>query len=152
MAEGGKSGGDTLARTVMMVADRHSGEQLPLKQDSVSGLFWPEAFFPSGRILGQAALAATTLTDVYTVPASKNASVTLINICNRAGAGRTYRLSVAKGGAADDVKQYLDFDVALAANASVRIIGEIPLQAGDVVRAYASAADSLTVSIFGREL
>jgi hypothetical protein len=103
------------------------------------------------KVLGQAALAATTLTDVYTVPAATQAVVSSVMICNRANAARTFRVAVAIAGAADATKQYLYYDTSLAANDSLAAVIGITLAATDVVRAYASAAD-LSINIFGSEI
>lgn len=103
------------------------------------------------KILGQAALAATTLTDVYTVPGSTQAVVSSVVVCNRSGSATTFRLSLAVAGAADANKQYLYFDVALPANDTfVATIG-IALGAADVVRAY-TAGSSVSVNVLGVEL
>lgn len=100
------------------------------------------------KILGQAALAATTLTDVYTVPGATEA-VCQIDVCNR-GAATTFRLALAIAGAADATKQYIAYDAPLAANDSVPFYG-ICLGAADVVRAYAASAN-VSVTVNGVEL
>lgn len=102
------------------------------------------------KVLAQAALAATTLTDVYEVPADTEAVVSSIVICNRSGTDRTFRVSVAVAGASDDPEQYLAYDTTVPANDSVPLRLGVTLGAADVVRAYGSTAD-LTVSVFGQE-
>ena len=102
------------------------------------------------KVLGQSALAATTLTAVYTVPAATTAAVSTITVCERSGAATTYRLSVAVAGAADATSQYLVYDAALAANETQTLTLGISLGAGDVVRAYAGAA-TVSVNVFGVE-
>ena len=102
------------------------------------------------KVLGQAALAATTLTDVYTVPAATTAAVSTITVCERSGAGTTYRLSIAVAGAADATKQYIAYGVTLAANETQTLTLGISLGAGEVVRAYAGAA-TVSVNVFGVE-
>ena len=83
--------------------------------------------------------AAATLTDAYTVPANKRAVVAIV-VANRAAAGRVYRLSIAPGGAADALTQYIAYDITLAAQ-TTDVWDEIPLAAGDVVRVYATTGD-----------
>jgi hypothetical protein len=100
------------------------------------------------KVLGQAALAATTLTDVYT--AANPATVSTISICNR-GTATSFRLSVAIAGAANDNKQYTHYDVAIPANDSLLITAGYTLAATDVVRAYAASAN-VSVNIFGAEI
>lgn len=93
-----------------------------------------------------------TLTDLYTAPALTQTTVSSIVICNRANATRTFRVSVAVAGAADDVSQYLYFDANLTRNNTfVATIG-LTLGAGDVVRVLSSAAASLSASLYGVEV
>lgn len=84
--------------------------------------------------LAQSIPAATTLTDIYTVPAGKQGTLKII-ICNR-GVATTVRLAHAVGGAADTGKQYLLYDAVLAAPASLET-DRVVVSGGDVIRAYA---------------
>jgi hypothetical protein len=97
--------------------------------------------------LAQSAPAATTLTDAYTTPALKRATVEVI-ICNRSTA-TTVRLSYAIAGAADTAAQYLLYDFSLGANASVAT-ARITTKAADVIRVY-SASGSVTFQVNGIE-
>lgn len=103
------------------------------------------------KILAQAELAATTLTDVYTVPASRSTTVSTITVCNRTGANLTFRLSVAAAGAADTNSQYLYYDMPLPAKDTFAITLGITLSTTDKIRAYASAA-GVSVNVFGVEV
>lgn len=95
-------------------------------------------------VLGQTSPAATTLTDAYTVPAGRRATVSVV-VCNRAGA-TTVRVSIASNGAADAVAQYVLYDTALAANDTIGTM-RLTVGAGDVVRCYsASGAVSFTIN------
>lgn len=101
------------------------------------------------KVLGQAIPAATTLTALYTVPALTSTVVSTITVCNQ-GVATTFRISVAVAGAADTPKQYLCFDVALAA-AEVRAFTlGMTLGAADVVRVYAGTA-TVSFNAFGAE-
>ena len=102
------------------------------------------------KILGQNSPAATTLTDLYTVPASTQTIGSSLVVTNRAGA-TTYRVSIAKAGAADAVAQYIAYDNALAANDTETIKIGITLGATDVVRVY-SGTGSVSFSLFGVEV
>lgn len=97
-------------------------------------------------MLGQSNPSATTLTDVYTVPASHRATVKVF-VAERNAVASTFRVSVAVGGASDAASQYLTYNKAIGANETAEI-GNITLAAGDVVRVYASTAD-LTFSVNG---
>lgn len=102
------------------------------------------------KVLGQADLAATTLTDVYQVPVSTAAVLSSVVFCNRTGSAKTFRLSVAVAGAADADKQYLAYDTSLDANTTAGILLGITLGPTDIVRAYASAT-GVSVNVFGSE-
>lgn len=101
------------------------------------------------KILGQADLSATTLTDVYTVPSGKSASLSKVVLCNRTGVPISVRLSVAVAGAANANKQYIEYDTALDARQSLVNTG-IVITATDVLRAYASAT-GCSVNVIGSE-
>lgn len=102
------------------------------------------------KVLGQAALAATTLTDLYTVPLATSAIVSTITVCNRSATPTTFRLAVAPAGATDDNKHYLAYDAPLAANEVWAWTVGITLAATDKIRAYAGAA-TVSVNVFGEE-
>jgi hypothetical protein len=100
--------------------------------------------------LGQAALAATTLTDIYTVPGATSAVISTITVANRSATATTYRLSIAPAGAGDATSQYFAYDVPLAGNESHTWTIGITLAATDKFRAYAAAA-TVTVGAYGVE-
>ena len=94
--------------------------------------------------LAQSAPGATTLTDAYTVPAGKVATVEVI-ACNR-GSASSVRVAHAVAGEADATKQYVLFDYALADNDAITT-KTFAVSAGDVVRVYSSSGDvSFTVN------
>jgi hypothetical protein len=95
---------------------------------------------------------STTLSALYTVPAATQATVSSFVVCNRTSATRTFRMSIAVAGAADDAKQYLYFDVTLTKNNTFAATLGITLGATDVVRVQASANTSLSFSLFGVEV
>lgn len=103
------------------------------------------------KILGQAALAANTLTDVYTVSTGKSSTISTLIVCNRGNTAASFRVSVAIAGAADTAAQYIYYDQALDAYSTFAITVGITLAATDVVRTYATTAD-LSVNVFGVEV
>lgn len=103
------------------------------------------------KVLGQLDAPATTLTTLYTVPGATTVTASTLVICNRNAAVRTFRVSVAVGGAVDDPKQYIFYDVTLPGNDSIFATIGLTLGAGDVVRVYASAVD-VSFSLFGVEV
>ena len=95
--------------------------------------------------LAQSAPTATTLTDVYTVPAEKVATVELA-ICNQAGSAGTFRVALAPEGAANTQAHYLYYDEAIGANTTVWT-PRFTLAETDVVRVYVSSGNfSVTVN------
>lgn len=103
------------------------------------------------KVLGQSALSATTLTDIYTVPGATSATVSSLVVCNRGGSATTFRVSVAPGGAADANSQYIYYDVSIPANDTfVATIG-LTLATTDKVRGYAGNGN-LTISLYGVEV
>lgn len=103
------------------------------------------------KILGQAALTSTTLTDVYTVPAATSATVSTVVVCNRAAGATNFRLSVAIAGAADTSAQYIFYDQAIDGNSTFTITIGMTLGATDKIRAYTSGS-AISVNIFGVEI
>jgi hypothetical protein len=103
------------------------------------------------KVLGQSNPLATTLTDLYTVPAATQAICSTLTICNRSGTGTAFRVSVAIAGAVDDNKQYIAYDASIAGNTFVTVTIGITLGATDVVRVYATLA-TLSFQLFGVEL
>lgn len=89
-------------------------------------------------VLGQSNPLATTLTDLYTVPASKNATGRVI-ITNRSSTATEFRVSVAPNGAADSLEHYIAYDHGIVGNDTGATVA---FMAGDtdVVRVYATAA------------
>lgn len=103
------------------------------------------------KVLAQSNPSATTLTDAYTVPGATQAVVSTISVVNRDATATTFRLSVAVGGAADNDKQYIAYDVPIAGNETFTFTIGITLGAADVIRVYATLA-TLSFNIFGVEL
>jgi hypothetical protein len=102
------------------------------------------------KILGQAATAATTETDLYSVPDSKGAVVSFISVCNRNASAGTFRVSVSYGGNATANKDYTHYDEAIAAKTHARIDMGLTLSNLDKIRVYASNAD-MSFQVFGAE-
>ena len=104
----------------------------------------PESF----KILGQNTPAATTSTDLLTVPGSTQYVVSTVVVANTTASGVTFRLSAAIGGAALTTAQYLFYDVALGANSSTTLTLGLTLDATDKLRVYASTT-GVTFNAFG---
>jgi hypothetical protein len=102
------------------------------------------------KSLAQLQPGAAVLTALYTVPVGKSAIISSVTVCNL-GAASTWRLSIAIGGALDDPKQYLYYEVPHGARDTfVATIG-ITLSAGDVIRVY-SASGTFSFNLSGVEV
>ena len=98
--------------------------------------------------LGQSAPAASTLTDIYTVPALKS-TVCRVIITDTGGVIATFRVSVGVDGEADDLKQYIAYDRPISPNDTGSTIAFI-IGSGDIVRVLSSTGD-LSFSLTGIE-
>ena len=103
------------------------------------------------KVLGQSALAATTNTNVYTVPASTEAVISSITVCNRTSSPVTYRVAIRPNGDVLANEHYLAYDVTVNGNDTTILTVGLTINAADVVTCYASAA-SLSIGVFGSEI
>ena len=103
------------------------------------------------KVLGQSAPSATTATTLYTVPASTDAVVSTISVCNRAATSGTYRIAIRPAGATLANSHYIAYDSAITANNTTFITVGVTLDTTDVITVYASSAD-MTFSAFGTEI
>ncbi len=103
------------------------------------------------KVLGQAAPTAASLTPLYTVPPATSVVSSTIMVCNQSATPTTFRLSVAVAGAVDAAKQYVFYDVPMAANEARGFTIGLTLAATDVVRCYATPA-TLSFNLFGSEI
>lgn len=103
------------------------------------------------KVLGQSNPAATTATTLYTVPASTQAVISTLVVCNQASTAATFRLAVRVGGAALAASQYLAYDVTVGAADSTALTLGITLAATDIVTVYGSSA-TLSFTAFGSEI
>lgn len=104
------------------------------------------------KVLAQSNPAATTLTDIYTVPALTSTTVSSCVICNQSNSvTATFRISIAVAAAADTAKQYLYYDLTLIPNDTFIATVGITLAASDVLRVYSSTTN-LSFSFYGVEV
>lgn len=102
------------------------------------------------KVLGQSNPAATTLTTLYTVPASTQTVVSTITVANLSASQVTYRIAIRPAGAAIANSHYITYDTTLAANATTALTLGITLNATDVISVYASSAN-VAFGAFGQE-
>ena len=103
------------------------------------------------KILNRSSPAATTITDLYTVPAATSVVASTLTVCNQNVAKIKFRVSVAVGGAADAPKQYIYYDVELLGKNSFTFTIGFTLAATDVVRVYSDTANT-SFNLFGVEV
>jgi glucose-6-phosphate dehydrogenase assembly protein OpcA len=103
------------------------------------------------KVLGQSAPAATTNTNLYTVPAATSAVVSTIVVANRVGTSATYRIAIRPAGATIANQHYIAYDVTVGAGDSTTLTLGITLAATDVITIYASTTN-LSFSVFGSEI
>ena len=104
------------------------------------------------KVLGQSNPSATTATTLYTVPASKEAVVSSISICNLASSSATYRIAVrpsADGSTA--AKHWIVYGATVGGSDSTALTLGLTLATGDKVKIYASTAN-ISFSAFGSEI
>lgn len=102
------------------------------------------------KVLGQSNPAATTLTTLYTVPASKEAVVSTISVANLTATAATFRIAVRPAGASIANQHYIGYDITVGASDSTLITVGLTLATTDVISVYASTAN-LAFSAFGDE-
>ena len=103
------------------------------------------------KVLGQSNPSANTLTDVYTVPASTQAVISTISVCNQTGTNASYSIAVAPNGASDTDAHYVIRGGVVPAADSIGITLGITIDAADVVRANTNSAN-ISFNIFGSEI
>jgi glucose-6-phosphate dehydrogenase assembly protein OpcA len=103
------------------------------------------------KVLGQVAPSATTLTTLYTAPASTQAVVSTISVCNQSASATTFRIAIRVAGAAISGEDYIAYDSTISANNTTFITVGITLNATDVISVYSTAA-TVSFNAFGSEI
>lgn len=98
-------------------------------------------------LLGQAALAATTYTSVYTVPAS-TFTVFSVSVLNRGTSTASVRVALADSTTPSNA-EFIEYDVTIGAGGVLERTG-IMMNAGKQLVVYASNSN-ISVSCFGIE-
>lgn len=90
--------------------------------------------------------SATTLTEIYTIPATQH-FVGYVIVANRSATDTSFRVSIAPLAAADSLEQYIAYDQIISGNDSLSS-EQFTLNATGKVRVYAAAA-TLSFSLIG---
>lgn len=103
------------------------------------------------KVLGQTAPAATNYTTaLYTAPGGSSAIVSTITVANISASSDTFRIRVAVADAAVGNKQYLFYDVPIAANSSLTLTLGLTINSSDVIYA-GSTGGNCAFNAFGQE-
>ena len=97
---------------------------------------------------GQLAATAAPNPALYTVPASTRTIVSEIILCESSGNARTVTIRYNGDAASNNVYTAL----ALAANETLVLGHNTVLEAGDIIRAFASVAASVNMYVSGMEI
>lgn len=103
------------------------------------------------KVLGQSNPAATTLTTLYTVPASTQAVISSISVANLTATAATFRIAVRPAGASISNQHYIGYDITVGASDTTIITVGITMNATDVLSVYGSTAN-LAFQAFGSEV
>ena len=104
------------------------------------------------KVLGQSFPSAATLTTLYTVPALTSTTASSITVCNQSSTtADSFRISIQVAAAADTSKQYIYYNLPLAANDTFIATIGATLATTDVVKCYSSGGLS-SFNLFGVEV
>jgi hypothetical protein len=103
------------------------------------------------KVLGQINPSATSLSNLYIVPAATSTVCSTLVVCNQAAVAATFRLAVRPAGAAINFKHYISYDTSVPANDSISLTMGMTLGNTDVVSVYASTAN-VSFNLFGSEI
>ena len=103
------------------------------------------------KVLGQSNPSATTNTNLYTVPAQKEAILSSIVITNQAATGGSYRVAIRPNGESIAAKHYIAYDRTIGANATETHTIGVTMDAADIVTVFASSG-TMSFNAFGVEI
>jgi len=104
------------------------------------------------KILGQSEPANTNNTTLYTVPASRQAIVSTLTVCNTSTNDTTFRVFVVPSGGTAGSSNAIFYDGDLVANSTISFTLGLTLGAGDFVSVRTSTAGAVSFQAFGSEL
>lgn len=104
------------------------------------------------KVLGQASPTNTSNTNIYTVPAGREAIISNIAVANVTGTAALYEIYVRVAGAAAGTANALVFDASAAGNTTTFIQGGITLSAGDIITVQSGTPGAFAFHVFGTEV
>ena len=93
---------------------------------------------------------AGAATDLYTVPAGKEAVISTIAVSNPTTSATTYRIAVVPSGETLALKNWIAFDIPLSANTTTTLTLGLTLAAGDKIQVSNDTAN-ISFTAFGSE-
>ena len=103
------------------------------------------------KILGQVADASANDVELYLVPASTEAVVSTIVVCNREAANNTFRIATKTDNSAVANTDYVAYDWVINGNDTITLTLGITLQAGAEISVGASDAN-VTFQAYGTQI
>jgi len=103
------------------------------------------------KVLGQSNPSATTLTTLYTAPASTSTIISTISICNQANTAATFRIAVRPAGTGIAAQHYINYDTPISGNDTITLSLGITLATTDVLSVYSSTA-TMSFNAYGSEI
>jgi hypothetical protein len=103
------------------------------------------------KILGQVADASANDVELYLVPASTEAVVSTIVVCNREAANNTFRIATKTDNSAVANTDYVAYDTVIAGNDTITLTLGITLQAAAEISVGASDAN-VTFQAYGTQI
>lgn len=104
------------------------------------------------KTLGQQAPTTTNNVDVYTVPATTEAIVSSILICNTTSTAATFRIFQRIDGNAAGTANAIAYDQSIPGNSTTSIESKITMNAADVLTVRSGTANALTFTVNGSEI
>ena len=105
------------------------------------------------KILGQLAPVANTLSTLYTVPASRSAVISSINICNQSTtSAQDVRIAIVPSGATVNSYHYVAYGLPIPYSDSINLALGLTMAANDSIQVYANNTTSVSFAAFGLEI
>jgi len=103
------------------------------------------------KVLAQSNPAATTDTDIYTVPSATETIISSIIICNQGVSDDTYDLAIRPNNATLSAEHYLARGVTVGAADSTTLTLGVTMDSTDVLTVQAGGT-ALSFAVFGAEI
>jgi hypothetical protein len=103
------------------------------------------------KILGQSLPTDTNEATLYTVPSGQEAVLSSLTVCNKSTNAAKFRVRVKVGGAGDDDKEWVYYDLEIQGNDTFVATVGITLAATDLIKVRTDTASALAFQAYGDE-